>query len=49
MRQDIKANGRATHKFTLNSLDLRSDAECAKAKDYNRRDAFYRFNQTLQE
>ena len=49
MLQDIKANGRATHEFTLNSLDLRSDAEFAKSKDYNRRDAFYRFNQTLQE
>ena len=49
MLQDIKANGRATHEFTLNSLDLRSDAEFAKGKDYNRRDAFYRFNQTLQE
>ena len=49
MLQDIKANGRATHEFTLNSLDLRSEAESAKGKDYNRRDAFYRFNQTLQE
>ena len=49
MLEDIKRNGRATHEYTLNSLDLRSDAEFAKGKDYNRRDAFYRFNQTLQE
>lgn len=49
MLDDIKANGRATHEFTLNSLDLRSDEEFARGKDYVRRDAFYRFNQTLQE
>jgi hypothetical protein len=49
MLDDIKANGHATHEFTLNSLDLRSDQEFAIGKDYNRRDAFYRFNQTLQD
>jgi len=49
MLQDIKTNGRATHDFTLNSLDLRSDEEFARGKDYHRRDAFYRFNQTFQE
>jgi hypothetical protein len=49
MLDDIKANGRATHEYTLNSLDLRSDTEFAKGKDYHRRDAFYRFNQTFQE
>lgn len=49
MLDDIKANGRATHDFTLNSLDLRSDVEFARGKDYHRRDAFYRFNQTFQE
>jgi putative sterol carrier protein len=49
MIQDIKKNGRATHNFTLNSLDLQSDREFAVGKDYNRRDAFYRFNQTFQE
>src|SRR5512147_2765757 len=27
MLDDIKANGRATHDYTLNSLDLRSDVE----------------------
>jgi hypothetical protein len=49
MIEDIQRNGHATHDFTLNSLDLRSSEEFARAKDYVRRDAFYRFNQTLQE
>ena len=49
MLDDIKANGRATHDYALNSLDLRSDVEFARGKDYHRRDAFYRFNQTFQE
>ncbi len=49
MIEDIKAHGRAQHEFTLNSLDLRSDREFAVGHDYNRRDAFYRFNQTFQD
>jgi hypothetical protein len=49
MIEDIKQNGRATHDFTLNSLDLGSEVEFARGKDYHRRDAFYRFNQTFQE
>jgi len=49
MLEDIKKNGRATHDFTLNSLDLQSADEFARGKDYHRRDAFYRFNQTFQE
>ena len=49
MLEDIKLNGRATHDFTLNSLDLRSTEELARGRDYHRRDAFYRFNQTFQE
>jgi hypothetical protein len=49
MLQDTRQNGRATHDFTLNSLDLSTDAEFARGKDYHRRDAFYRFNQTFQE
>lgn len=49
MLEDIKRNGRATHQYTLNSLDLRSAEEFARGKDYHRRDAFYRFNQTFQE
>ena len=49
MLEDTKLNGRATHDFTLNSLDLRSTEELARGRDYHRRDAFYRFNQTFQE
>jgi hypothetical protein len=49
MLEDIKKNGRATHDFTLNSLDLQSAEEFARGKDNHRRDAFYRFNQTFQE
>ncbi|HEY5476525.1 MAG TPA: hypothetical protein VIK11_07385 [Tepidiformaceae bacterium] len=49
MIEDIKAHGRAEHEFTLNSLDLRSAREFAVGQDYNRRDAFYRFNQTFQD
>lgn len=49
MIKDIQANGRATHDHTLNSLDLQSAEEFARSKDYHRRDAFYRFNQTFQE
>lgn len=49
MIQDIQENGRATHDYTLNSLDLQSAEEFARSKDYHRRDAFYRFNQTFQE
>jgi hypothetical protein len=49
MLEDIQKNGRATHDFTLNSLDLQSAEEFARGKDYHRRDAFYRFNQTFQE
>lgn len=49
MLQNIRENGRAEHEFTLNSLDLHSEKEFARGKDYHRRDAFYRFNQTLQD
>jgi hypothetical protein len=49
MLENIKENGLAEHEFTLNSLDLRSEAEFAIGKDYHRRDLFYRFNQTFQE
>ncbi len=49
MLQNIKQHGRAEHNYTLNSLDLQSEKEFAIGKDYNRRDAFYRFNQTFQE
>lgn len=49
MLRNIKEHGRAEHEFTLNSLDLRDETEFARGKDYHRRDAFYRFNQTFQE
>ena len=49
MLKDIQQNGHATHDFTINSLDLHTDTEFARGKDYTRRDLFYRFNQTLQE
>src|SRR3970282_1562421 len=49
MLLNIKDNGIAEHNFTVNSLDLNSEAEFAKGKDYHRRDAFYRFNQTIQD
>jgi hypothetical protein len=49
MLADIKANGQATHEFTLNSLDLRSEVEFARGENYHERDKFYRFNQTFQE
>ena len=49
MLLNIKEHGRAEHEFTLNSLDLRSAQELAIGKDYVRRDAFYRFNQTIQD
>jgi len=49
MIQNIKEKGIAEHNFTVNSLDLNSEKEFAKGKDYHRRDAFYRFNQTIQD
>ena len=49
MLQNIREHGRAEHDYTLNSLDLGSEKEFAVGKDYHRRDAFYRFNQTFQE
>jgi hypothetical protein len=49
MLENIRENGHAEHHFTLNSLDLNTETELARGKDYHRRDAFYRFNQTLQE
>jgi hypothetical protein len=49
MLLDIREHGHAEGRFTLNSLDLASPTEFARGKDYHRRDAFYRFNQTLQD
>ena len=46
---EVMIAGRATHDYTLNSLDLRSNEELARGKNYHRRDLFYRFNQTFQD
>jgi hypothetical protein len=48
MLENIKQHGRAEEHMTLNSLDLETDEEFARADDYYRRDKFYRFNQSLQ-
>jgi len=48
MIQNIKQNGRADLHHTLNTLDLDSSTEFARSNDYNRRDKFYRFNQSFQ-
>ena len=49
MIENIKTNGHADLHHTLNTIDLESPEELAKGEDYNRRDLFYRFNQTLQD
>ncbi len=48
MIQNIKQNGRADIHHTLNTLDLALGDEFARARDYYRRDKFYRFNQSFQ-
>ena len=48
MVENIKRNGRADLDHTLNSIDLATPEEFAKADDYYRRDLFYRFNQSFQ-
>jgi hypothetical protein len=48
MIENIRSEGRANLHYTLNSIDLMSEAEFARSHDYLRRDKFYRFNQTLQ-
>lgn len=53
MLENIKEHGRAEGLFTLNSLDAMSETGFAQSKasylDGDARDAFYRFNQTLQD
>ena len=49
MIENIQSNGHADLHHTLNTIDLESPEELAKGEDYNRRDLFYRFNQTLQD
>ena len=48
MLENIKQHGSADLKFTLNTIDLNRPDGFAKSYDGYRRDAFYRFNQSLQ-
>ncbi len=48
MIEDIKANGAAGLGQTLNTIDLNIPEGFARSHDGYRRDAFYRFNQSLQ-
>ncbi len=48
MLQNIKANGKADLQHSLNTLDLEFPEGFARSHDGLRRDAFYRFNQSLQ-
>ncbi len=48
MLQNIKQHGSADLQHTLNTIDLTIPEGFAKSYDGYRRDAFYRFNQSLQ-
>lgn len=48
MLQNIKSHGSADLQYTLNTIDLNRPDGFAKSNDGYRRDAFYRFNQSLQ-
>jgi hypothetical protein len=48
MLENIKQHGQAELEYTLNSLDLATPEEFARADDYYRRDLFYRYNQSFQ-
>ena len=48
MLQIIKKNGAADLQHTLNTIDLTLPEGFARSHDGYRRDAFYRFNQSLQ-
>jgi hypothetical protein len=47
--ENIKANGKADLTHTLNTIDLSMPEGFARAHDGYRRDAFYRFNQSIQD
>jgi len=49
MLENIKKNGKADLSHTLNTIDLSAPEGFAKSHDGYRRDAFYRFNQSLQD
>ena len=48
MLESIKQHGSADLQYTLNTLDLNMPEGFARSHDGYRRDAFYRFNQSLQ-
>jgi hypothetical protein len=48
MLENIKHHGSADLQYTLNTLDLSRPEGFAQGNDGYRRDAFYRFNQSLQ-
>ena len=48
MLESIKQHGSADLKFTLNTIDLTRPEGFARSFDGYKRDAFYRFNQSLQ-
>ena len=49
MVENIKRNGKAGLSHTLNTLDLSMPEGLARSHDGYRRDAFYRFNQSIQD
>jgi hypothetical protein len=49
MLENIKKNGGADLSHTLNTIDLNTPEGFARSHDGYRRDAFYRFNQSLQD
>ena len=49
MLENIKKHGHADLTHTLNTIDLSAPEGFARSHDGYRRDAFYRFNQSLQD
>ena len=49
MIENIKEHGKADLSHTLNTIDLSLPEGFARAHDGYRRDAFYRFNQSIQD
>ena len=49
MLDNIKKNGAADLSHTLNTIDLNIPEGFARSNDGYRRDAFYRFNQSIQD
>jgi len=51
MLEDIQAHGKASSRFTLNSIDMGSEDSIARSPidDQYRQDLFYRYNQNFQD